>query len=186
MMEPTSADEAVEVFDLAVGDLLRTSAFKANKERMRTIKDLDGAAIMLREVWLKIRSVAEIPDGDIRAALDEMDLAAVHAAADDLARGIAAAQAEEADRLRQALAAEQQRREQAVTAAAVAEQAREAAAQARADAAGEADRLRTELTNATSALRTAHQQREEAVTAAAVAQALLHEQETSRVSRRSR
>ncbi|MEV0143910.1 MULTISPECIES: hypothetical protein [unclassified Nonomuraea] len=44
---------------------------------------------MLREVWLKIRSVAEIPDGDIRAALDEMDLAAIGAAADvigDIAR----------------------------------------------------------------------------------------------------
>jgi hypothetical protein len=56
---------------------------------MRTLKDLDTAAIVLCEVWLKIRSVAEIPDGDIRAALDEMDLAAIHAAADvigDIAR----------------------------------------------------------------------------------------------------
>ncbi|WP_031170207.1 DUF4158 domain-containing protein, partial [Streptosporangium roseum] len=72
-MDPQSADEAIEVFDLALGDLLRTSAFKANKERMRTLRDLDTAAIMLREVWLKIRSVAEIPDGDIRAALDERE-----------------------------------------------------------------------------------------------------------------
>ncbi|TDD06009.1 hypothetical protein [Nonomuraea diastatica] len=63
----------------------------------------------------------------------------------------------------------------------MAEQAREAAAQARADAAGEADRLRTELADTTSALRTAHQQREEAITAAAVAQALLREQEMSRL-----
>ncbi|MFI5898312.1 DUF4158 domain-containing protein [Actinoplanes sp. NPDC051513] len=88
-MAPQSADDAVEVFDLAVGDLLRTSAFKASKERMRTLKDLDTAAIVLREVWLKVRSVAEIPDGDIRAALDEMDLAAIGAAADvigDIAR----------------------------------------------------------------------------------------------------
>ncbi|GAA3626690.1 hypothetical protein GCM10022419_135170 [Nonomuraea rosea] len=79
------------------------------------------------------------------------------------------------------LAAEQQKREQAVTTAAVAEQAREAASQARADAAGEAERLRAELTHVTSTLRTAQQQREEALTAAAVAQALLHEQETSRL-----
>jgi hypothetical protein len=88
-MAPQSADEAIEVFDLAVGDLLRTSALKASKERMRTLKDLDTAAIVPREVWLKIRSVAEVPDGDIRAALDEMDLAAIHAAADvigDIAR----------------------------------------------------------------------------------------------------
>lgn len=85
-MEPVSADEAIEVFDLVTGDLLRTSAFKAGKERLRTIKDLDTAAIVLREAWLKIRVVAEDPDGDIRAALD---VAAVHAAAEtvgDIAR----------------------------------------------------------------------------------------------------
>ncbi|WTD54845.1 Tn3 family transposase [Streptosporangium sp. NBC_01639] len=89
VMEPTSADEAIEVFDLVVGDLLRTAGFKADKERIRTIKDLDGAAIMLREVWLTICSVAQDPEADIRAALEEMDIAAIHAAADvvvDIAR----------------------------------------------------------------------------------------------------
>lgn len=83
-MEPVSADEAIEVFDLVTGDLLRTSAFKANKQRLRTIKDLDTAAIVLREVWLKIRSVAQDPDGDIRAALDVMDVVAIGAAADTI------------------------------------------------------------------------------------------------------
>jgi hypothetical protein len=83
-MEPLSADEAIEVFDLATGDLLRTSAFKANKTRLRTIKDLDTAAIVLREVWLKIRAVAQDPDGDIRAALDVMDVVAIGAAADTI------------------------------------------------------------------------------------------------------
>ncbi|GII94444.1 hypothetical protein [Sinosporangium siamense] len=77
------------------------------------------------------------------------------------------------------MAAEQQQREQAVTAAAVAEQAREAATQARADAAGEADRLRGELADTTSALRAAHLQREEAITAAAVAQALLNKKDSA-------
>ncbi|MDP4510159.1 class I SAM-dependent methyltransferase [Nonomuraea turcica] len=38
---------------------------------MRTLKDLDVAAIVLREVWLKIRSVAEILDGDIAREPDE-------------------------------------------------------------------------------------------------------------------
>ncbi|MEU7749343.1 Tn3 family transposase [Nonomuraea sp. NPDC049158] len=84
VMEPVSADEAIEVFDLAMGDLVRTSAFKAGKERLRTLKDLDTAAIVLREVWLAIRDVAADPDGDVRAALDGMDLPAIHAAADTI------------------------------------------------------------------------------------------------------
>ncbi|WP_431918861.1 hypothetical protein [Nonomuraea jabiensis] len=84
VMEPVSADEAIEVFDLAMGDMLRTSAHRAGKERLRTLKDLDSAAIVLREVWLAIRDVAADPDGDVRAALDGMDLPAIHAAADTL------------------------------------------------------------------------------------------------------
>lgn len=39
---------------------------------------------MLREVWLKIRETAADPEGDLRAALDEMDVAAIHAAADTI------------------------------------------------------------------------------------------------------
>ncbi|MEV5897561.1 hypothetical protein [Nonomuraea fuscirosea] len=45
VMEPVSADEAIEVFDLAMADLVRTSAFKAGKERLRTLKDLDTALV---------------------------------------------------------------------------------------------------------------------------------------------
>lgn len=83
-LEPRSADEAIEVFDLVIGDLMRTAAFKANKERLRTIKDLDTAAIVLREVWLKLRNVAADPDGDLRATLDEMDITAIADAADTI------------------------------------------------------------------------------------------------------
>ncbi|MFI7461333.1 MFS transporter [Nonomuraea sp. NPDC049646] len=42
VMEPVSADEAIEVFDLAMGDLVRTSAFKAGKERLRTTAFPEG------------------------------------------------------------------------------------------------------------------------------------------------
>ncbi|MFG6200028.1 DUF4158 domain-containing protein [Nonomuraea sp. JJY05] len=87
--EPRSADEAIEVFDLVIGGLVRTSAFKAGKERLRTIKDLDTAAIVLREVWLKIRDVAADPDGDLRAARDAMDVTAIHAAAADTSGEVA-------------------------------------------------------------------------------------------------
>ncbi|MCW2917315.1 MAG: transposase Tn3 family protein [Actinomycetia bacterium] len=83
-MDPVSADEAIEVFDLAVSDLVRTSAFKADKNRLRTIKDLDTAAIVLREVWLKLRDTAADPDADLRAVLDQMDVTAIGEAADTI------------------------------------------------------------------------------------------------------
>src|SRR6266511_2717510 len=41
-MEPTAADEALEVFDLLVGDMVRLSGYQAGKERLRTLKELDG------------------------------------------------------------------------------------------------------------------------------------------------
>jgi TnpA family transposase len=81
-MEPVAADEAIEVFDLLMGDLVRTSGFRASKDRLRTIKDLDTAAIVLRHAWLRITETAADPEADLRAALEAMDLSAVHAAAE--------------------------------------------------------------------------------------------------------
>ncbi|MFE4654980.1 DUF4158 domain-containing protein [Streptomyces sp. NPDC056707] len=77
-----AADEAIEVFDLVMGDIIRSSAAKMTKQRLRTLKDLDAAAIELRSAWLAICTTAAAPEGDLRAMLDAMDVGPVHAAAD--------------------------------------------------------------------------------------------------------
>ncbi|MDX3532094.1 hypothetical protein P1P75_38305 [Streptomyces sp. ID05-39B] len=43
-MRTRAADEAIEVFDMLMSDLARTSAHLAAKQRMRTLGDLDAAA----------------------------------------------------------------------------------------------------------------------------------------------
>ncbi|CAO5235068.1 Tn3 family transposase [Frankia sp. AgKG'84/4] len=80
-MRPAAADEAIEVFDLVVGDLVRTSGFRAGQARLRTLKDLDGAALVLRRAWLALGRLAADPDTDVRQVLAELDVAAVDAAA---------------------------------------------------------------------------------------------------------
>ncbi|MGW0884698.1 Tn3 family transposase [Streptomyces sp. NPDC002671] len=81
VMPQVAADEAIEVFDLVMGDLIRSSATKMTKKRLRSLKDLDAAALVLRKAWLAVCEAAADPEGDIRAMLDAMDVAPVHAAA---------------------------------------------------------------------------------------------------------
>ncbi|MCX4530138.1 hypothetical protein OHA79_43670 [Streptomyces sp. NBC_00841] len=52
VMPELAADEAIEVFDLVMGDIIRSSATTMTKQRLRTLKDLDAAAIELRTAWL--------------------------------------------------------------------------------------------------------------------------------------
>lgn len=80
-LEPASADEAVEVFDLLIGDLVRTAAHRAKQARIRTIKDLDAAALILREAWLKVADSFNDPDSDLRAIIAAMDTGRVDEAA---------------------------------------------------------------------------------------------------------
>ncbi|MGW7386105.1 hypothetical protein [Streptomyces sp. NPDC054794] len=81
MMPQLAADEAIEVFDLVRGDIIRSSAAKMTKERRRTLKDLDAAAIELRNACLAVCAAAD-PEGDLRAMLDAMDVGPVRATAD--------------------------------------------------------------------------------------------------------
>ncbi len=67
-MGPVAADEAIEVFDLLMGDLVRFSGTKANKDRLRTIKELDTAAIVLRHAWMTISRTLSDLDVDLRAS----------------------------------------------------------------------------------------------------------------------
>ncbi|MGH3833795.1 MAG: Tn3 family transposase [Pseudonocardiaceae bacterium] len=80
VMEPTAADEAIEVVDLVIGDLVRTAGFRAARQRLRTLKDLDVAALILREAWLAITQDAAA-GRDVAARMAAMDIAAINSAA---------------------------------------------------------------------------------------------------------
>ena len=47
VLEITATDDAIDLLDLLIGNLLNTSSREGQKERLRTIKDLDGAALQL-------------------------------------------------------------------------------------------------------------------------------------------
>lgn len=69
-MPQVAADEAIEVFDLVMGDVIRSSATKMTKKRLRSLRDLDAAALLLRKAWLAVCESAADPDGgDIMKAV---------------------------------------------------------------------------------------------------------------------
>jgi Domain of unknown function (DUF4158) len=80
-MPAVAADEALEVFDLLMDDLARAAAAGVVRERARTLRDLDAAALLLAEAWRAVTAAAEDPRGDIRAAMRALEIQAVHAAA---------------------------------------------------------------------------------------------------------
>lgn len=81
-MGPVAADEAIEVFDLLMGDLVRFSGTKAGKDRPRTIKELDTAAIVLRHAWMTISRTLSDLDVDLREmVVESMDVSAIDNAA---------------------------------------------------------------------------------------------------------
>ncbi|MFH8365791.1 DUF4158 domain-containing protein [Streptomyces sp. NPDC018031] len=61
VMPQIAADEAIEVFDLVMGDLIRSSSTKMTKQRLRTLKDLDAAGILLRQAWIAVCGTAADP-----------------------------------------------------------------------------------------------------------------------------
>jgi TnpA family transposase len=69
-LEPIAGDEALEVFDLLVGDMVRLSGHRSRQERMGTLKELDGAALSMREVWLELRAAHADPVRDLVAAFE--------------------------------------------------------------------------------------------------------------------
>ena len=69
-LEATAQDDALDLFDRLVGDLVSQSQGAARKERMRTIKDLDAAALALRnacEMLLDSELSDEQSLGELRA-----------------------------------------------------------------------------------------------------------------------
>lgn len=69
-LEPIAGDEALEVFDLLIGDMVRLSGHQADKERLRTLKELDGAALAMRAVWLEMRAAHADPVRELEAAFE--------------------------------------------------------------------------------------------------------------------
>ncbi|MCX5233217.1 DUF4158 domain-containing protein [Streptomyces sp. NBC_00233] len=57
------------------------SANLAVKQRMRTLGDLDSAALMLREAWITLAHAAADPEDDVRSGFDLLDITAMHQAA---------------------------------------------------------------------------------------------------------
>jgi len=47
VLEATATDDVIDLLDLLIGDLLATSKRRGEQERLRTIKDLDAAALQL-------------------------------------------------------------------------------------------------------------------------------------------
>jgi len=81
-MGPVAADEAIEVFDLLMGDLVRTSGQRAGRDRQRTIKELDTAAITLRHAWMTISRTLSDLEVDLRElVVESLDVAAIDNAA---------------------------------------------------------------------------------------------------------
>ena len=93
VLEATAQDDALDVFDQVLDELLRGAARTAKKERLRTLRDLDAAALVLRDVARVVRDrryrgeeirdiVAEAHgEGEIDAAIATID--AVARPADD-------------------------------------------------------------------------------------------------------
>jgi hypothetical protein len=49
IIEATATDDAIDVLELLIKDLLTSSARDGKKQRLRTLKDLDAAALQLSE-----------------------------------------------------------------------------------------------------------------------------------------
>ena len=57
-MPTVAADEALEVFDLLMDDLARAAAAGVVRERARTLRDLDAAALLLAQAWRAVTGAA--------------------------------------------------------------------------------------------------------------------------------
>ena len=65
--EPSAQDDALDVFDLLIGTLLTRVENQADKERLRTLRDLDAAALRLRDAC-RVALDASLPDEELREA----------------------------------------------------------------------------------------------------------------------
>jgi hypothetical protein len=64
-LERSATDDALDVFDALMSSLGLKSERKWRKERLRSLKDLDSSALLLREVVLMLFD-SRIPDAEVR------------------------------------------------------------------------------------------------------------------------
>ncbi len=89
-LESTALDDAVELFDALTADILTQAEEAHRKSRLRSLRDLDAAAIMLRDVGRHVVADedAALPVGEWKTALFEQiartDIKAAMASVDSL------------------------------------------------------------------------------------------------------
>ena len=89
-LEATALDDAVELFDALAADLFSQAEEAHSKSRLRSLRDLDAAAIMLRDVGQHVVADGEgnLPLAEWKAALFEqiarLDIQAAMASVDSL------------------------------------------------------------------------------------------------------
>jgi TnpA family transposase len=88
-LEATALDDALDLLDILLTELFSDAARESDKARLRTIKDLDAAAIQLTQVCRLVLD-SELKDADLRSAifkaLDREALEAAVSQVDSLVR----------------------------------------------------------------------------------------------------
>jgi len=69
-LEVSAQDDAIDVFDRVLDDLLHGATRQGKKERLRTIRDLDAAALVLRDACRIVRDLA-VGDAAVRQRIEE-------------------------------------------------------------------------------------------------------------------
>jgi hypothetical protein len=68
VLEATAQDDAVDVLDLLIEDVLHRAEADGERARLRTLRDLDAAALRLRDACLVVLEETE-PAPDLRTAI---------------------------------------------------------------------------------------------------------------------
>lgn len=68
-LEANAIDVVLTILDEVVGGLLSRVERHGKKRRLRTLGDLDRAAMALRDAWFELKAAAEDPQADLRATV---------------------------------------------------------------------------------------------------------------------
>ena len=71
ILELTATDDAIDILDLLIGTILTKSKSDGEKERLRTIKDLDAAALRLSQAGEVLLDSSK-PDSNVRSSVFEI------------------------------------------------------------------------------------------------------------------